>query len=94
MERLNHILAYKSDIAIKLVLSTEEAVYNVNMENQIPYTPTDQLDQDENGWFYIEGFRESRFNTALAMVGGADVKIEELFERLGSPAIDRGWTPA
>lgn len=82
MERLNHILAYKSDIAIKLVLSTEEAVYNVNMENQIPYTPTDRLDQDDNGWFYIEGFRESRFNIALAKIGGADVKIEELFERL------------
>lgn len=80
--QLNYLLAYRGKTAIRQVLSTEEAIYNVNMEDQIPYTPTDRLDQDENGWFYIEGFRESRFNTALAKIGGADVKIEELFERL------------
>lgn len=79
---MNHLLAYREETAIRHVLSTEEAVYNVNMENQIPYTPTDQLNQYENGWFYIEGFRESRFNTAIAKIGGAGIKIEELFERL------------
>lgn len=82
MERLNYILAYNRDKAIKLVLSTEEAVYNANTENQIPYTPTHRLDRDENEWFYIEGFRESEFNTAIAKIGGVDLKIEELFERL------------
>lgn len=82
MERLNYILAYKRDTAIKLVLSTEEAVYNANTENQTPYTPTHRLDRDENEWFYIEGFRESELNTAIAKIGGVDLKIEELFERL------------
>ncbi|WP_298526173.1 hypothetical protein [uncultured Porphyromonas sp.] len=80
--QLNYLLAYRGETAIRRVLSTEEAVYNVNMENQIPYTPTDRLRQDENEWFYIEGFRESGFNTAIAKIGGADIKIEELFERL------------
>lgn len=80
--QLNYLLAYRGKTAIRQVLSTEEAIYNVNMENQIPYTPTDQLDQDENGWFYVEGFKESEFNTTIARIGGTDVEIEELFERL------------
>ena len=55
MERqLNHLLAYRGKTAIRYVLSTEEAVYNANTENQIPYTPTHRLDRDENEWFYIE----------------------------------------
>lgn len=82
MERLNYILAYKRDTAIKLVLSTEEAVYNANTENQIPYTPTHQLDRDENEWFYIENFSNSDRNTPIAKIGGVDLKIVELFERL------------
>ena len=81
MERLNHILAYKSDIAIKLVLSTEEAVYNANTENQTLYTPTHRLDRDENEWFYIENFSKSDLNTPIAKIGGVDLKIEELFKR-------------
>jgi hypothetical protein len=82
MERLNYILAYKRDTAIKLVLSTEEAVYNANTENQIPYTPTHRLDRDENEWFYIENFSNSDLNTPIAKIGGVDLKIGELFERL------------
>lgn len=81
MERLNYILAYKRDIAIKLVLSTEEAVYNANTENQTPYTPTHRLDRDENEWFYIENFSKSDLNTPIAKIGGVDLKIEELFKR-------------
>ena len=80
--QLNHLLVYSGKTAIRHVLSTEETVYNVNMENQIPYTPTDRLDQDEDGWFYIEGFRESGFNTAIAKIGGVGIKIEGVFERL------------
>jgi hypothetical protein len=80
--QLNYLLAYRGKTAIRQVLSTEEAIYNVNMENQILYTPTDRLDQDENGWFYVEGFKESEFNTTIARIGGTDVEIEELFERL------------
>ena len=81
MERLNHILAYKRDTAIKLVLSTAEAVYNANTENQIPYTPTHRLDRDENEWFYIENFSESDLNTPIAKIGGVDLEIEDLFRR-------------
>lgn len=81
MERLNYILAYKRDTAIKLVLSTEEAVYNANTENQTPYTPTHRLDRDENEWFYIENFSKSDLNTPIAKIGGIDLKIEELFKR-------------
>ena len=80
--QLNYLLAYRGKTAIRQVLSTEEAIYNVNIENQILYTPTDRLDQDENGWFYVEGFKESEFNTTIARIGGTDVEIEELFERL------------
>ena len=83
MERQrNYILARNSQRAIKKALSTEEAIYEVNIESQIRYAPTHQLDKEENEWFYIEEFRESEFHTPIAKIGGVGVKIEELFERL------------
>jgi hypothetical protein len=83
MERqLNYILARNSQRAIKGVLSTEEAIYEVNIQSQIRYAPTHQLDKEENEWFYIEEFRESELHTPITKIGGEEVKIEELFERL------------
>ena len=83
MERqLNFLLARSSRGTSNWALSTDEAIYEVNTESQIRYTPTHQLDKEENEWFCIEEFRESELHTPIAKIGGVGVKIEELFERL------------
>ena len=83
MERqMNYLLAYNGKTAIKSILSSEDAIYDVCVENQIPYISTHQLDQEDNEWFYREDFRASAFNTAIACLGGREIKTEELFERL------------
>ena len=79
---MNYLLAYNGKTAIKSILSSEDAIYDVCVENQIPYISTHQLDQEDNEWFYIEDFRASAFNTAIACLGGREIKTEELFERL------------
>lgn len=79
---MNNLLAYNGKTSIKIILSTEAIIYDVCVENQIPYTSTNQLDQEDNEWFYIDDFSASVFNTAIAMIGGTEIKTEELFERL------------
>jgi hypothetical protein len=76
------ILAYNNKTAIRSILSTENPVYNVNIENQTQYSTTHQLDPEEDEWFYIGNFRLSIFNTPIAKIGREGIKIEDLFERL------------
>lgn len=79
---MNYLLAYSGKTSIESLLSTENAIYDVCVENQTLYASTHNLRRDENEWFYIENFRASIFNTAIAKVGGTEIKIEELFVRL------------
>lgn len=81
-QQRNHLVAYNGKTAIRSILSTEDAIYGACVDNQIPYESTHQLDREENEWFYIEGFSDSVFNTAIAKIGGTEIKIEELFSRL------------
>lgn len=83
MERQQtQILAYNNKTAIRSILSKENLVYNVNIENQTKYSQTHRLDSEGNEWFYIGNFRQSTFNTPIAKIGGEGIKIEDLFERL------------
>lgn len=83
MERQQaQILAYNSKEKITCILSTVDTVYDANTENQTQYSPTHRLDSEENEWFYVDNFGESKFNTSIAKIGQQDIKIEELFNRL------------
>lgn len=73
------MLAYIGKKTILRVLSPQEPLYSPNIENQVPYSLTDLLEEDQ--WFYIEDFGKSD-DSNFAEVGREKRDVKEIFSLL------------